>query len=366
MLNIGLLYGGRSGEHDVSRCSAASVASNLDPSKYRVIAVGIDREGRWHVQPRVKILDDPDFGKVLALENCGNWAVTHYENGGKLGVFDRDSGNEVWLDVIFPAVHGTFCEDGTLQGLLELAGVPFVGADVAGSAIGMDKDIAKRLLRDAGVSVTPWETIHRADWSANPVAIREAVEREFGFPVFVKPANTGSSVGIRKVKSVSGLDDAVEFAFRYAVKILVEKGIDCREIECAVIGNRAPEASVLGEIVPRHEFYSYEAKYLDPEGASLVIPAAIDLQVSEQIRMAAITAYNALCCEGMARVDFFLEKKTGRFFLNEINTLPGFTTISMYPKLWAHSGIEYSRLLDRLIDLALERHREKLGVSTAL
>jgi D-alanine-D-alanine ligase len=364
MVRVGVLFGGRSGEHDVSLCSAASVVSNLDRNKYDVTAIGIDREGRWHVQERPEIVDDKDFGRILKLTPRGSWHVNHFERGGKLVLTESATGERCEVDVVFPAVHGTFCEDGTLQGLLELAGVPYVGADVAGSAIGMDKDVAKRLLRDAGIPTTPWVTVFRNEWLAGSGDILKKAITELGLPLFVKPANAGSSVGVKKAKDEASARDAVEFAFRYDTKIIIETAVDCREIECAVLGNREPEASVLGEIIPRHEFYSYEAKYIDPDGASLKIPAAVDEPLAGKIRSSAVEAFKALCCSGMARVDFFLEKSGGRYFLNEINTLPGFTTISMYPKLWEASGLAYGPLLDRLIGLAVERSGERKALLT--
>ncbi len=364
MVTVGVLFGGRSGEHDVSLCSAASVVSNLDPSRYRVVAIGIDREGRWFVQERPEIVDDKDFGRILKLDPRGSWSVNHYERGGKLVLTESGSGKSVEVDVVFPAVHGTFCEDGTLQGLLELSGVPYVGADVAGSAIGMDKDVAKRLLRDAGIPTTPWVTVFADVWRVNGAGILKEAIGKLGLPLFVKPANAGSSVGVKKAKDETSAREAVEYAFRYDTKVIIETAVDCREIECAVLGNRDPRASVLGEIIPRHEFYSYEAKYIDPEGASLKIPAAVDEPLAGEIRSSAVEAFQVLCCSGMARVDFFLEKSGTRYYLNEINTLPGFTTISMYPKLWNATGLAYGALLDRLIELAFERAGEKKSLLT--
>ncbi len=363
-LRIGVLYGGRSGEHDVSLCSAASIVSALDPLKYEIIAIGIDRNGRWFVQDRPVIVDHADFGRVLTIEKMGTWYVNHYEEGGKLFLHNVEDGRRVGVDVVFPAVHGTFCEDGTLQGLLELAMVPYVGADSIGSSVGIDKDISKRLLRDGGIPVVPWITVSRTEWTGGGTRVIEAAgEKLAGPPLFVKPARTGSSVGVKKVKRGDELGEAVDYAFMFDAKILIEKGIDGREIECSVLGNTKPMASVLGEIIPSHEFYSYESKYIDPDGAKLVIPADVEQPVADSIRETAINAYRILSCSGMARVDFFLEK-SGVFYVNEINTIPGFTRISMYPKLWERSGIGYSALIDNLIDLALERHRDKMRIRT--
>lgn len=363
-LKIGVLFGGRSGEHDVSLCSAASVVSELDRDKYEVVAIGIDRDGRWYVQDRPVIVEDRDFGRILQLEKNGNWYLNHFEYNNKLVLHNADDGRTVSVDLVFPAVHGTYCEDGTLQGLLELAMVPYVGADSIGSSIGIDKDVAKRLLRDGGIPVVPWETISLEEWNRDRPGILQKIENTFPMPVFVKPARTGSSVGVKKVKNSRELPGAMDFAFQYDGKILVEKGVNAREIECSVLGNGDPKASVLGEVKTRHEFYSYESKYIDPEGAELVIPASLEAAAAEKIRAAAVSGYRVLCCGGMARVDFFLDKDTGNFYLNEINTLPGFTSISMYPKLWAHTGVEYRELIDTLIELALERHSARMKVRT--
>ncbi len=366
MLTVGVLYGGRSGEHDVSLCSAASIVSALDSRKYNVAAIGIDRDGRWYVQERPIVVEDARFGRILNIEKNGLWYVNHFEERNKLVLIDISNNNKkICVDIVFPVLHGTYGEDGTLQGLLELSMVPYVGADSIGSSIGIDKDISKRLLRDGGIPVVPWLTVLREEWAEDPGRLLKLLGESLpSFPLFVKPARTGSSVGIKKVKRVEELAEAIAFAFRYDSKILIEEGIAAREIECAVLGNNSPRASVVGEIIPRHEFYSYESKYLDPNGAELSIPAAIDAALSDSIRSVAVKAYRMLCCSGMARVDFFLDRRSGEFYLNEINTIPGFTSISMYPKLWEHTGIEYSRLIDMLLELALERHREKMALST--
>jgi D-alanine-D-alanine ligase len=364
-MKIGVLYGGRSGEHDVSLCSAASVVSALDSNKYKVTAVGIDRDGKWYVQEKPEIVAHKDFGKILSLKKRGKWLVNHFEQKNKLHLYNiKNKNEEVVLDVVFPVLHGTFGEDGALQGLLELAMVPYIGADVTGSAIGMDKDIAKRLLKEAGIPVVPSVTINKQQWQDNSKLISQNALDKLGLPVFVKPVCTGSSVGIKKAKEKELLSKAVDFAFQYDTRVMIEKAIDCREIECAVLGNDNPAASVLGEIIPNHEFYSYEAKYIDPNGATLKIPAKIDTSLAETIRKTAIEGYIALGCSSMARVDFFLDKKTSEFYLNEINTIPGFTSISMYPKLWEATGLKYSELLDKLIALALERHQKKIEIKT--
>jgi D-alanine-D-alanine ligase len=365
MLTVGVLYGGRSGEHDVSLCSAASIVSALDPRKYNIVAVGIDRDGRWYVQEKPVIREDAHFGRILNIEKKGLWYVNHFEERNKLVLINIENKKKICVDIVFPALHGTFGEDGTLQGLLELSMVPYVGADSIGSSVGIDKDISKRLLRDGGIRVVPWLTVSINEWTEEPARILESAKKSLpSLPLFVKPARTGSSVGVRMVKRYDELAESVDSAFQFDSKILIEEGVAAREIECAVLGNGAPRASVLGEVIPRHEFYSYESKYLDPDGAELTIPAAVDAALSDSIRTAAVDAYRILCCSGMARVDFFLDKRSGEFYLNEINTIPGFTGISMYPKLWEHTGIEYPRLIDMLLELALERHREKMAIRT--
>jgi len=367
MVKVGVLYGGRSSEHDVSLCSAASVVSAIDTATYEVVAIGVDRDGRWYVQDRPEAVPHKDFGSVLALKKRGRWLVNHFEQDSRLHLYNLDGSNEsVSVDVVFPVLHGTFGEDGTLQGLLELAMVPYVGADVTGSAVGMDKDAAKRLLREAGIPVVPGMTVGAAAWEGNAQAVVRKALEEFGLPLFVKPVCAGSSVGVYKVKDAGSLAGAVQSAFAYDIRVMIEKAVDCREIECAVLGNESPEASVLGEIMPNHEFYSYDAKYIDPKGADMKIPADLDGSLAEAIRKAAVCGYKALGCAGMARVDFFLDTKTSAFFLNEVNTLPGFTSISMYPKLWEASGLAYGDLVERLIQLAFERHRRKRGLRTNL
>lgn len=364
-INVGVLYGGRSGEHDVSLCSAASVVGALDKAKYSIVAIGIDRDGRWHVQEQPEIVPHKDFGQVLSLKKQGIWLLNHFARQNKLHLYNLEKkGEKVILDVIFPVLHGANGEDGTLQGLLELAMVPYVGVDVAGSAVGMDKDLAKRLVRQAGIPVTPWLTISRRMWREEPQKILRRAQRELSLPLFVKPLCAGSSVGIKKVKKISELSEAIDYALLYDTRALIEQGIDCREIECAVLGNDTPQASILGEIFPAHEFYSYEAKYLDPQGAKMKIPAEIPAKLAASIRKCAVAAFQALNCNSMARVDFLLDKHSHDFYLNEINTLPGFTSVSMYPKLWEATGLQYSALLDKLITLAIERHEEKISIKT--
>lgn len=366
MKTIGILYGGKSGEHEVSLCSAASVVESIDKSKYNIVAIGIAKDGKWYVQEQPEIIEDPDFGKKLSLHKTGTWFVNHFEDNNKLHLYNKDNNLSLSVDVVFPVVHGTYCEDGTLQGLLELAAVPFVGADVVGSSVGMEKDLSKIILKQAGIPVVPWQTINKKEWNANKQAVVDALIENLELPLFVKPCNAGSSVGVKKINLRDECIEKIDFAFNFDNKVLIEKSIDAREIECAVLGNDEPQASVLGEVFPKHEFYSYEAKYIDSDGAELTIPASLEEDVADEIRQKAIEAFRALQCSGMARVDFFIDRKNGNYYFNEINTLPGFTSISMYPKLWQHTGIGYQELLDRLIDLALDRHKEKLKVKTEL
>lgn len=357
-LTICVLYGGRSSEHDVSLCSAASVISALDKKKYEIIAIGIDRDGRWYVQEYPEIVPDKNFGKILSLKKQGRWLVNHFEQENKLHIYNLDAPTEtISVDLVFPVLHGAYGEDGTVQGLLELARVAYVGADVAGSAVGMDKELTKRLLKEAGIPVVPFITVNAKQWQTKPEKITVGALKKFGLPIFVKPVCAGSSVGVTKVKEKKTLAAAIELALQFDSRVMLEKAIDCREIECSLLGNESPLASVLGEIIPSHEFYSYEAKYIDPQGAKTCIPAKMGKKLAAKIRQAAVDGYIALNCSSMARVDFFLDKKTNDFYLNEINTIPGFTSISMYPKLWEATGLPYDRLLDNLIELALEKNQ---------
>jgi D-alanine-D-alanine ligase len=355
-LRVGILFGGRSGEHEVSLNSAASILKALDPAKYEVVPIGITREGRWLVG------SSADRILPAVLQSGKPVTASVDPTGPKLiplnSTLAKTGAGGLGIDVIFPVLHGTFGEDGTVQGLLELAGIPYVGAGVLGSAVGMDKDVMKRLFRDAGLPVVPWLMFLRGEWKEDAVRVRRAIRNKFPFPLFVKPANLGSSVGISKVHSARELDPAMDLAAQYDRKILVETGVDGREIECSVLGNDRPEASLPGEVIPVNEFYDYEAKYVK-EGSELIIPARLTPRQTRQVQELAIRAFQAADCAGMARVDLLLESKTGSFLVNEINTIPGFTTISMYPKLWEASGVSYAQLVDRLIELALERHREK-------
>jgi D-alanine-D-alanine ligase len=350
-LRIGILFGGRSGEHEVSLASAASVIRGLDPDKYEAVPIGITKEGHWLIGGAAqKMLPE-------VLKGGQRVMMTADPTDAALIPLDRSGGGQR-LDVVFPVMHGTFGEDGTIQGLLDLAGLPFVGAGVLGSAVAMDKDVAKRLLQVAKIPVVPWIAVQRADWEHHPKEIQKGVEKKFKYPVFVKPATLGSSVGMTKVHSRAELSPALNLAAEFAMKILVEQCIVGREIEVSVLGNHDPKASIPGEIVPHREFYDYTAKYLE-EGSQILIPAKLTAAQVKKVQHYAVQAFRALELSGMARVDFFLEKKAGKIFLNEVNTIPGFTSISMYPKMWEASGIPFRELIDKLIELALEMHREK-------
>ena len=362
-LRVAVLYGGRSGEHEVSLQSAASVINNLDRDRFEIVPVAIDKQGRWRLND-ISLLEGrkslpvfKDAPKVILPPN-----VADTESGSAL-IGLGEGGEAKPIDVVFPVVHGPLCEDGTIQGLLELADVPYVGCGVLASAVAMDKEMAKRVARDAGIPIVPYLALKHEQWKKEKDRAAEKIQRELGYPVFVKPANLGSSVGVHKVTDAGGLNAALEDAFRYDVKVLAEVAIDAREIELAVLENSDPGAeplvSVPGEINPTHEFYSYEAKYLDENGAELIIPANLDAEQTKQAQEIARSAFSAIECEGMARVDLLLDRSAGKFYFNELNTIPGFTSISMYPKLWEASGISYQELLSRLVDLAVSRHRRK-------
>lgn len=353
-IRVGILFGGKSAEHEVSLQSAKNVVDAIDKEKYEVSLIGIDKSGKWLLPNKSEFLLNANDPKLIKLNKSNEENVALVpQSGGELTNLSHQ-GPSSSVDVVFPILHGPFGEDGTVQGLLKLAGVPFVGAGVLGSAVGMDKDIMKRLLRDAGIPVAKFLVLT----PENIVSFQEAKE-QLGLPLFVKPANLGSSVGVSKVKNESDFQEALDKAFGYDNKVLVEEFIDARELECAVLGNQNPIASGIGEIIPQHEFYSYEAKYIDEKGALLEVPAQIDSEAVDRIQTLAIQTFKTLSCEGLARVDCFLTKD-GKLLVNEINTIPGFTKISMYPRLWEASGISYQELISRLIELALERfEREK-------
>jgi D-alanine-D-alanine ligase len=352
-LRVGVLFGGRSGEHEVSLASAASVIRALDPAKYEAVPIGISKDGRWLVGAGAqKMLPEVlKSGERVVLPPDPSAAALV-----RLG--ETTQGAAVRVDVIFPVLHGTYGEDGTVQGLLELANLPYVGAGVLASAVGMDKDVQKRLFEHADLPIVPYQVVQRATWERHRDQILREITRKFHFPVFVKPATLGSSVGTTKVHGREELPGAIDSAAEYAQKIMVERAIRGREIEVSVLGNEEPKASVPGEIVPHREFYDYTAKYLE-EGTRLIIPAPLKKRQVAKFQEYAVRAFRAVEVSGMARVDFFLEQRTGKIYVNELNTIPGFTSISMYPKLWEASGVSYAELIDRLIELALARHREK-------
>lgn len=366
-IRVGLLFGGRSGEHEVSLASAVSVFNALDKSRYDVTLIAIDKDGRWLLPDPKPLLAQAENPMLVKLSHTpGAFGVVPYPNDKQMVPMDSSAPPAPRVDVMLPILHGTFGEDGTIQGLLELAQIPYAGSGVLGSAVGMDKDVTSRLLREAGIPTVPTMTVRKFEFTRNPKALAEKLLKEFHFPFFVKPANAGSSVGVHKVKNEDGLRAALEDAFSFDTKILIQRGVDARELEVSVLGNDNPRASVVGEIVPRHEFYSYEAKYIDENGASLHIPA-IDLSQEQmaKIQNLAVKAFQVLECRGMARVDFFMDRKNGDIYLNEVNTIPGFTRISMYPKMWEASGLSYSALLDELIRLALEHHGERAKLKTS-
>ncbi len=364
-LRVGLLFGGRSVEHQVSLSSATSIFHALDPDKYDVTLIAVDPAGRWRIGAGPELLPEKAVsGNEVRLPAVPGANLTAVPLGvSPSGGSDTGDAPQP-LDVIFPIIHGHGGEDGSLQGLLELAEIPYVGSGVLSSAVQMDKDIAKRLLAAAGLPVVPDVVLRGADIAEGRRAAAEAAIEALGLPLFVKPANSGSSVGISKASDLDSLLEAIGEAARYDTKIVIEKAIDAREIEVAVLGNDCPEASIPGEIVSSHEFYDYESKYLD-ESTELQIPARIPEDVSKRIRSMAIEAFQALEGEGIARVDFFLERDTGALYVNELNSLPGFTDSSMFPLMWAASGLPYPALLDRMIELAIERHERRSRLETS-
>src|ERR1700732_3275765 len=352
-MRVGILFGGRSGEHEVSLASAASVIRALDPQKYEAVPIGIAKDGRWLVGTgahsmlaevlksgeRVSLPPDPTSAALVPLGE---------------GAEHRS----VAVDVMFPVLHGTFGEDGTVQGLLELAGLPYVGAGVLASAVGMDKDVQKRLFEQAGLPIVPFMVVRRSEWEHKRAAVLKAIKKKFRFPFFVKPATLGSSVGMTRVKTAAETSGAMDLAAEFALKIVVERGIAGREIEVAVLGNDELRASIPGEIVPHREYYDYTAKYLEG-GTDLLIPAPLTKKQAKTFQEYAIRAFQAIDGCGMARCDFFLERRSGKIFVHELNTIPGFTSISMYPKMWEASGLPYPKLVGRVIELAIEMQREK-------
>jgi D-alanine-D-alanine ligase len=372
-----ILFGGRSAEHEVSLLSARNVYLALDRSRFEPLLIGIDKQGRWRVEPEATLLGAKGDPRHLRLRAAGTEVPVPVRpdleeaplsderslartEGAPLAILRRD-------DVIFPVLHGTYGEDGTVQGLLELADAAYVGAGPLGSGIGMDKDVAKRLLAQAGIPVVPWRLVTAAGFKKDPAGTQARVS-ELGFPLFVKPANAGSSVGVSKVKAPADLPAALGQALSFDLKALAESGVDAREIECAVLGNDDPQAAVPGEIEVTHKdgFYSYEAKYVDPDGSHIRIPADIPAETAARVRLLAVETFRTLELAGMARVDFFLDRQTGALYVNEVNTIPGFTAISMYPKMWEAAGLSIQDLVTKLIDLAIERRQARRSLKTSV
>jgi D-alanine-D-alanine ligase len=393
-IRVGLIFGGRSGEHDVSLASAQSVMANLDKEKYEVVPIGITQQGTWLLgtEPTklIEVRQRGDSEEVVQSEEARRPQGSPLPSTGSIEATtkglsvpvpvtltgdptlrrlvslhsDEALGENAIIDVIFPVLHGTYGEDGTLQGLLEMANVPYVGCGVLGAALGMDKEKMKMIFQAAGLPVCDYLVYRRGEWEREPESILDAIEQRLGYPNFVKPANLGSSVGINKAHDRTELAQAINVAAGYDRKIVIEKGLNCRELECAVLGNDEPIASVVGEVIASNEFYDYDAKYLDNKSQT-IIPADLPRETAEEIRRQAVKAFLALDLSGLARVDFFLERATGQVYINEVNTMPGFTQISMYPKLWEASGIPYKELLDRLIELGIERYEDKQRNRTA-
>ncbi|MBW2623152.1 MAG: D-alanine--D-alanine ligase [Deltaproteobacteria bacterium] len=359
-IRVGILFGGKSAEHEVSLQSAKNIVEAIDKDKYELALIGIDKKGRWSLFDDSAYLLNADDPKNISLGTASrDVALIPGSGEGTLTDISK-SGSAGPVDVIFPALHGPFGEDGTVQGLLKLADIPFVGASVLGSSVGMDKDVMKRLLRDARIPIGRFLVFHRGNRRKLTFSDMAA---QLGRPFFVKPANYGSSVGVSMVRDESEFEKAVQEAFEFDHKAIFEEYIEGREIECSVLGNDNPVASVPGEVKPTYDFYSYEAKYLDENGALLQIPAELDEQATARIQELAVKTFEVLCCEGLARVDFFL-KGDGEVIVNELNTIPGFTRISMYPRLWEASGISYPELIDRLIQLAFKRHEKDHRLKT--
>lgn len=361
-IRVGVIFGGRSGEHEVSLASARSVMEAIDKTKYEVVPIGITKEGRWIASgDPMKALasGEADASQPAAL-------LGDPSRRGLMRLEDREQSIEATrlseLDVVFPVLHGTYGEDGTVQGLLELAGIPYVGAGVIGSSVGMDKAVFKDVMKAHGFPIVAHVVLKRKAWDADPEAVMDRVGTELGYPVFTKPANMGSSVGISKCHDRAGLAAGLAEAARFDRKLIVEEAVpEAREIEVSVLGNDDPIASIPGEIIPSREFYSYKAKYFDEgdDASELLIPAPISPELTEKVREMAVEVYKSIDCAGMARADFLLSGESERLYVNEVNTIPGFTSISMYPKLWAATGISYPELIDRLIDLAIERYEDK-------
>lgn len=351
-IRVGIIFGGRSAEHEVSLKSAKNVYDALDKEKYEPVLIGITKQGAWKTQPAALPTSETPQLQAVLDSPTSELATT------SLMPSQTDMST---VDVIFPVLHGPYGEDGTVQGLLKLSGIPFVGSDVLGSAVGMDKDVTKRLLQQAGIPIGAYAVVQKNN---RKTIVYADLTKKLGTTLFIKPANLGSSVGVFKVQSEQEFFDALDQAFQYDTKVIIEQALKIREIECSVLGNDDPIASIPGEIIPTHDFYSYEAKYLDPDGAKVKIPADLSEEQVKKVQELSIKTFQTLCCSGMARVDFFLTD-AGELLVNEVNTIPGFTNISMYPKLWEATGIPYPELISKLIDLALERHQEVAHLKTS-
>ncbi|MBN1524214.1 MAG: D-alanine--D-alanine ligase [Spirochaetales bacterium] len=350
---ICILYGGKSGEHEVSCQSAASISRHISKDKYHLLYIGIQKNGTWHVQPPLVYSTHPARGEMLEI----------IDNPEPINLIPGEGfsfkNKPLHIDFILPILHGTYGEDGTLQGMLDLFSIPYAGAGTCASAVCMDKTLAKRIFRDAGIPVVDFLEIRKAEYQQNPGTIQSSVESSFSYPCFIKPIRAGSSVGVSKATDRESLHAGLQLAFSYDSRVLVEKAINAREIECAVIGNDNPVVFTPGEVIPKHEFYSYDAKYLDPDGASLCIPADLSPEVADTVKKMASDAYKAATVAGFSRVDLFLDKHTGEVFLNEINTIPGFTHISMFPRMCEAGGLEYSKLIDAVIEFGMEHYRQE-------
>ena len=360
---VGILFGGKSAEHEVSLQSAKNVYDAIDKNRFDPVLIGIDKTGKWRATGDSLSLLNTSDPRRISLRQDGDEVALIPESAGLLAESPQSGMKKTGfgkLDVIFPILHGPFGEDGTVQGLLKLANIPFVGSGVLGSAVGMDKDVMKRLSRDAGIPIGKYIAVRRHE----AVPSFTETEAALGIPVFIKPANMGSSVGINKAHNEAEYAAAIQEAFQYDAKIIIEEFIRGREIECAVLGNETPKASIPGEVIPTHEFYSYDAKYLDENGAALEIPAKLEASAQKRVQELSVKVFQTLCCDGLARVDFFL-RENGEVIFNEINTMPGFTKISMYPKLWGACGIGYTDLISRLIDLAMEKHQKEQNIKIA-
>ena len=361
-LRVGIIFGGKSGEHEVSLASAQSVARAMDRDKYDVVMIGVTKEGRWlaggnALKQLAQASPTPLLGK---LDETTNGATTNGKNlmSAPAAALDPSSPLAA-IDVAFPLIHGTFGEDGTIQGLLELADVPYVGAGVAASAVGMDKALMKAVFRANGLPIVDWMMVLRREWESKPEETIRRIESSFGYPCFIKPANLGSSVGVTKANNWDELAQALVTAAQFDRKLIAERAVDAREIECSVLGNDEPIASLPGEVIPQRAFYDYAAKYDDSAGTQLIVPANLSTELVHQIQALAVRAFQAIDASGLARVDFFVERNTNAILVNEINTIPGFTSVSMYPRMWENTGLSYPALIDRLILLAIERHTDK-------